>query len=60
MATTSEVMATLSSASVMFDANDPRPGERALADLREGLARWRLAWRLALLARFRRRIPFWV
>lgn len=33
----------------MFDANDPRPGERALADLREGLARWRLAWRLALL-----------
>jgi lipopolysaccharide transport system permease protein len=42
-------MATPSFASVMFDANDPRPGERALADLREGLGRWRLAWRLALL-----------
>ena len=48
-----------------FDAADPRRLELALADLREGLSRWRLAWALAWLDirhRYRGSVlgPFWL
>ncbi|MFH5925517.1 ABC transporter permease [Roseomonas xinghualingensis] len=49
----------------VFDAASPRRKEAALADLREGLASWRLAWALARLDlrnRYRGSIigPFWM
>lgn len=48
-----------------FDAADPHRRERAVADLRDGLARWRLAWALAWLDirhRYRGSVlgPFWL
>jgi lipopolysaccharide transport system permease protein len=47
------------------DANDPRNVERAMGDLKAGLARWRLAWALARLDirnRYRGSVlgPFWM
>ena len=49
----------------LFDAGLPRRGEVAYADLRDGLASWRLAWALARLDlrnRYRGSVigPFWV
>jgi lipopolysaccharide transport system permease protein len=48
-----------------FDAADPRRRERAVEDLRGGLARWRLAWALArsdITHRYRGSVlgPFWL
>ena len=48
-----------------FDAAVPRRRERALEDLRSGLARWRLAWALArsdITHRYRGSVlgPFWL
>lgn len=48
-----------------FDAAAPRRRERAIADLRGGLARWRLAWALArgdITHRYRGSVlgPFWL
>jgi lipopolysaccharide transport system permease protein len=49
----------------VFDAADPRRRDRAMDDLRGGLARWRLAWALArgdITHRYRGSVlgPFWL
>lgn len=49
----------------LYDAADPRRRERALEDLADGFARWRLAWALArsdITHRYRGSVlgPFWL